>query len=80
MRVLISERFSRSFKEAPEKIQKNFGKQLPHLLKDLRYPSLKSKKYDESRNIWQARVDGDWRFYFTIEGDIYCLIDIISHP
>ncbi len=80
MRVLISERFARSFKEAPEKIQRNFGKQLAHLLKDLRYPSLKSKKYDEARNIWQARVDGDWRFYFTIEGDIYHLIDIISHP
>lgn len=80
MRVLFSERFTKSFKEAPEKIQKDFGKQLAHLLNDLRYPSLKAKKYDEARNIWQARVEGGWRFYFTIEKDMYNLIDIIPHP
>ncbi len=32
-------------------------------------PGLHSKKYDEARDIWQARVTRDWRFYFTIEGD-----------
>jgi mRNA-degrading endonuclease RelE of RelBE toxin-antitoxin system len=80
MKVLFSEHFAKSFKDAPEKIQKDFGKQLAHLLKDLRYPSLKAKKYDEHGNIWQARVNDNWRFYFRIEGDIYHLIDIISHP
>ena len=80
MRVLFSERFVKSFKSAPERIQKDFGKQLANLLKNLQYPSLKAKKYDEAKNIWQARVNVDWRFYFKIEGDIYHLIDIISHP
>jgi len=31
MSVLFSECFTKSFKEAPEKIQKDFGKQLAHL-------------------------------------------------
>ena len=41
---------------------------------------LRAKKYDESRGIWQARVNKDWRFYFVIQDDIYYLVDIIRHP
>ena len=80
MRVLFSERFARSFREAPDRIQREFGKQLGHLLRNLRHPSLDAKKYDETRGIWQARVNGGWRFYFTIEGDLYNLVDITPHP
>ena len=80
MRVLFSARFARSFGQAPERVQREFGKQLGHLLRDLRHPSLRAKKYDEARGIWQARVDGGWRFYFTVENDLYALIDIIPHP
>jgi hypothetical protein len=32
------------------------------------------------RDIWQARVDGSWRFYFQIRGDIYYLLNITPHP
>ena len=35
------------------------------MLSDIRYPSLHAKKYDESGDLWQARVIRDWRFYFT---------------
>ena len=80
MRVLFSEQFTRSFKEAPERVRRDFGKQLGFLLNNLRHPSLQAKKYDEARDIWQARVNGGWRFYFRIEGDVYHLIDIIPHP
>ena len=80
MRVLFSERFARSFREAPDRIQREFGKQLGHLLRNLRQPSLRAQKYDEARGIWQARVNGGWRFYFTIEGDLYTLLDMIPHP
>ena len=80
MRVLFSERFAHSFREAPDRVQREFGKQLAHLLRNLRHPSLHAKKYDETRGIWQARVIGGWRFYFTLEADLYSLIDIIPHP
>ena len=53
--------------------------QLAHL-RDLRHPSLRAKKYDESRGLWQARINDDWRFYFTIEGDSYILRGLIPHP
>jgi len=40
----------------------------------------RKEKYDESRGIWQARVNRDWRFYFIIAGDVYQLIDVVAHP
>lgn len=80
MRVLFSEQFTRSFKEAPERVRREFGKQLGFLLSNLLHPSLHAKKYDEARDIWQARINEGWRFYFRIEGDLYHLIDIVPHP
>jgi mRNA interferase RelE/StbE len=50
------------------------------LEQNLRHPSLRAKKYDESRGLWQARVSKDWRFYFLIQDDVYYIVDIIPHP
>lgn len=55
-------------------------KQIGFLLTNLRHPSLRAKKYDEAQDIWQARVDGSYRFYFRIKGDTYELLSVIPHP
>jgi mRNA-degrading endonuclease RelE of RelBE toxin-antitoxin system len=73
-------RFERSYAPAPARIRKLFDQKLVFLLQNLRHPSLRAKKYDEAHDIWQARVNGGWRFYFTIEGDTYHLIDIVPQP
>lgn len=80
MRVLFSEPFTKTFRGAPEDVQRAFGKQLGHLLRELRHPSLRAKKDDESKDIWQGRFDSNWRFYFRIEGDVYHLLEIKPHP
>ncbi len=80
MRLRYSERFLRSYEGAPLEVQRAFDKQAKLLAENLRHLSLRAKKYDEARNLWQARVNRSWRFYFTIEGDICNLHDIISHP
>ncbi len=80
MRVRFSHRFERSYAKAPANIRKLFDQKLSLLLKNFRHPSLRAKKYDEAQDIWQARVNADWRFYFVIEEDLYYLIDIIPHP
>jgi len=46
----------------------------------LRHPSLRAKKYDQARNIWQGRINDDWRCYFRIEGDTCELLSIGPHP
>lgn len=80
MRLELSERFRRSYEGAAADVRKAVDKQLGLLLQNLRHPSLHAKKYDEARDIWQARVTRSWRFYFTIQSDIYKIIDVIRHP
>ena len=80
MRFFYTERFRRSYADAPLPVQKQCDKQLALLAHDLRHPSLRAKKYDEAWDIWQGRVNAGWRFYFRIEGDSYYLLDIIPHP
>ena len=80
MRVRFSKKSERALSKAPANIQEKFKKQLRLLLRDLRHPSLRAKKYSESDGVWQARIDDSWRFYFLIEGDTYYLLDIIFHP
>ena len=80
MQFSYTERFLKSFAAAPSNVQRAFQKQAALLLKNLQHPSLQAKKYDESRDIWQARVNLPWRFYFRIEGNTYLLLDIMKHP
>ena len=80
MRLHYTERLRKSYESAPPHIQRAFDRKITFLVRNLRHPSLRAKKYDESRDIWQARVNGGWRFYFKIEGDVYYLIDMIPHP
>jgi hypothetical protein len=80
MNLHYSERFRRSYASAPRQVQQAFDRRIALLIHNLRHPSLRAKKYDEANDIWQARVNGGWRFYFRIDGDTYDLIDIMPHP
>jgi mRNA interferase RelE/StbE len=57
-----------------------FDKQSLLLLQNLHHPSLRAKKYDEAKDLCQARVNRDWRFYFVIQDDTYIITSMIPHP
>ena len=80
MRIVFTAPASIAAADAPPAVRKALHKQLAFLERDLRHPSLRAKKYDESNDRWQARINRDWRFYFTIEGDAYYIQDITPHP
>jgi len=80
MRCQLTATALKSYQAAPPAVQKAFDKQVKLLLENLQHPSLHAKKYDEAKDIWQARVNLDWRFYFMIAGDTYAIRDIIRHP
>ena len=79
MILRFSKHFLRSFSKAPKAVQEAFAKQSQLLLLNVHHPSLHAKKYDEGRDLWQARVNYSWRFYFKIEGNAY-LMEIRQHP
>jgi mRNA interferase RelE/StbE len=80
MRWEHTKRSRESYQSAPRAVQRAFDKQVRLLSGNLRHPSLRAKKYDESTNLWQGRVNRNWRFYFTITNDTYRIEDIIPHP
>src|SRR5260370_9273743 len=49
----------RALEVALPQVQRAFFKQVKFLEKDLRHPSLQAKKYDETNDLWQARVNRD---------------------
>lgn len=79
MRASFTSHFQRSYYKLPQKIQVAFDKQLVLLLQNLRHPSLRMKKYDEGRDLWQARVTGSYRCYFEIKDDYYIFHEIRAH-
>ena len=80
MKIFFAPHFQRNYNKAPIDIQRAFDKQALLLLQNRHHPSLRVKKYDEARAIWQAHITKDWRFYFLIEGDVYLMTEIRSHP
>jgi len=80
MKIAFSERSLESFRNAPPGVQRAVLKQTHFHAQNLQHPSLHTKKYDERRDVWQARVNRNWRFYFTIQGDTYNVQDITAHP
>ena len=80
MRTRLTPTAAKSYVAAPAAVRKAFDKQTGLLVADLRRPSLRAKRFDESKDLWQARVNRDWRFYFTIEGDTYVIHKLIRHP
>lgn len=80
MELVLSARALRDYSGLPITVKKRVDKQLTFLLRNLRHPSLRAKKYDEAKNVWQARATGEYRFYFQIRGNVVHIITIIKHP
>ena len=79
MRYFLPSSFMKELRMFPPKIQAKFWKQLNLLLKNLRHPSLATKKYGGVTDLWQARLDYHFRFYFRIVEDIYIIVSIEKH-
>jgi hypothetical protein len=52
MKFQWTSHFIRAYRKAPKEIQAAFDKQSLFLLQNLQHPSLRAKKYDESKDRW----------------------------
>lgn len=80
MKISYHKKFYEDLQNFPLSIKKKLKKQIGYLSSDIRHPSLHAKKFDKSLDIWQARVDKDIRFYFSIHNEMYFLLEIKKHP
>ena len=75
-----SDRSKQDYDRLEPKIQKAFDKQVRLLGTTCSTPPLHAKKYDESQDLWQARVNRAWRFYFQIDKDTLIIVRIVPPP
>jgi mRNA interferase RelE/StbE len=80
VKLRFTHRADKDYAELPLPVRKAFAKQLGFLLDNLSHPSLHAKKYNEAQDIWQARVNRSWRFYFVVRKDEYVILSVIPHP
>jgi plasmid maintenance system killer protein len=80
MDVQHSAASAKAFVEAPFAVQRAFLKQVAFLKSDVHHPSLRAKKYAGAGDLWQARVNRDWRFYFRVTDGAYVIVNLIPHP
>jgi plasmid maintenance system killer protein len=80
MKIAYKARAVDAIRNTPAAVRKAFFKQTKLLSKNPRHPSLRAKKFEETKGLWQARVNRDWRFYFKIQTDAYVISDLIPHP
>ncbi|HEY4520933.1 MAG TPA: hypothetical protein VJL57_00860 [Candidatus Paceibacterota bacterium] len=80
MKVQFTPQAKKDYSVLSPAIKRQADKQFNYLAKDIRHPSLQAKKYDEANDIWQARINKSWRFYFFIAGDTYWILRIVNHP
>ena len=81
MEIRLTDKAATQLLALPNVLRKKVRKQFGYLLENYRHPSLNSKKYnDGSGELWQARIDSGWRFYFYIQSPEYIIVAIISHP
>jgi mRNA-degrading endonuclease RelE of RelBE toxin-antitoxin system len=80
IRIKLAETAIRQYQTLTPNQKKKADKQFEHLVQDIRHPSLHAKKYKGSGDLWQARIDKDWRFYFYIIAPDYIIVSVIKHP
>ena len=80
MKHAFSHKFIRQYQELSPGLKAKVDKQIAFLVQNLQHPSLHAKKYDQALDIWQARVDERYRFYFRMEGDTYRILSVTPHP
>lgn len=80
MRIRFSRLADRQYANLPVRLRTQVDKQLDLLSQNLRHPSIQAKKYGGTHDVWQGRVNREYRFYFQISEATYDIIAIIPHP
>ena len=80
MRIRLTNDATKQYHKLPKHIKKKANKQFDYLVENFRHPSLNVKLYTGTENLWQARIDKSYRFYFYIVDPHYIVVALIQHP
>ena len=79
MKVAFTNPFKRDYKDLPENVQELLDKQIIYLLDNPKHPSLRLKKMEGHKSIYEARITKGYRMTFQIVDDTYLLRRVGTH-
>lgn len=79
MKIKAYKKFQMAYQNLPNEIKEKVDKQMAFLAKDLRHPSLHSKKIKGKEGIWEARIDLFYRMTFEVIQDTIYLRVVGNH-
>lgn len=77
-RLTRTERFKKSVLELDRRTRDKLKKQLKYLMSDPRHPSLHVKKIKGTQSIFEARVNGSYRFTFEFREDHEIILRVVG--
>ena len=79
MKIETERSFDQDYARLPRHIQERIDKQLALFLTNPRHPSLRTRKMEGRRDVWEGHVTRDYCFTFKIIGDAYRLRRVGTH-
>jgi mRNA-degrading endonuclease RelE of RelBE toxin-antitoxin system len=79
MKVVYLRPFAKQYKKLPVSVREKFDRQLRRLVKDPQHPSLRARKMVNREEVWEARIDIQYRFTFQFNGEDIVLRSIGTH-
>jgi mRNA-degrading endonuclease RelE of RelBE toxin-antitoxin system len=79
MKLVVTHSFIRDYQALPEQLQKVVDSKLALLISNPRHPSLRLKKMQDPRNIWEGRITKGYRLTFQWQEDSFILRRLGTH-
>lgn len=79
MNIIRTDPFKKDFKKLPKEVKRKTEQSLRFLIENIQHPSLRVKKMEGVRDIWEASVTMQYRFTFEIREDDIILRRIGTH-
>lgn len=79
MKIAFTAPFLNDYKGLSVRLQEQADKQITRLIENPNHPSLRIKKMEGHRSIWEARVTKGYRMTFEIKNDTFLLRRVGTH-
>ena len=79
MQLIQTAHFKRDYKKLPASIQKRTDEKLKLLVQNVSHPSLRVKRVQKYKGVFEGSITRDYRFFFQITTEGYILLRIGKH-
>ena len=79
MQLIQTTHFKRDYKKLPPSIQKKTDEKLKLLVQNLSHPSLRVKRVQKYKGVFEGSITRDYRFFFQITTEGYVLLRVGKH-